>query len=76
MTIPIEVCGTKKGVLFSETANTLIVNAHGALISVAIPLVEGQGGWVSNRKTLKATTGEVVSIKPIADGKRQVVRSD
>jgi hypothetical protein len=42
MTIPIEVCGTKKGVLFSETANTLIVNAHGVLISVTIPLL-GQG---------------------------------
>jgi len=43
MRIPIEVSGTQKGVLFRETANTLIVGAHGALISVVIPLVEGQG---------------------------------
>jgi hypothetical protein len=43
VTIPVEVCGTQKDGLFRETANTLIVNAHRALRSVAIPLVEGQG---------------------------------
>jgi len=72
MTIPIEVCGTKQGVLFRETGNTLIVSAHGALISVTIPLVEGQSVSVTNLKTLKEIRGEVVSIKPIAGGKRQV----
>jgi hypothetical protein len=72
LTIPIEVCGTQKGVLFREAANTVIVNAHGALISVDIPLVEGQDVSVTNLKTLKAITGEVISVRRIADGKRQV----
>jgi hypothetical protein len=72
MTIPIEVFGTQQGVFFRETANTLIVSAHGALISVAIPLVEGQGVSVTSLRTRKEIRGEVVSIKPIAGGKRQV----
>jgi hypothetical protein len=71
MRIPIEVCGTQKGVLFRETANTLIVNAHGALTSADIPLVEGQGVSVTNLEALKEISGEVVFIGPIVDGKRQ-----
>lgn len=57
---------------FRETANTLIVSAHGALISVAVPLVEGQNVSVTNIKTRKEIRCEVVSIKAIAGGKRQV----
>ena len=72
MTIPIEVSGTQKGVLFRETANTLNVSAHGALIGVDNPLVKGQGVSVINLKTLKAITGEVISVRRIAAGKRQV----
>jgi len=71
MTIPIEVCGTQKDGLFREAANTLIVNAHGALISADIPLVEGQGVSVTNLEALKEISGEVVFIGPIVDGKRQ-----
>jgi hypothetical protein len=72
VTIPIEVSGTQRGVLFRESANTLNVSAHGALISVAIPLVEGQGISVTNLKTRKEITGEVISVRGIAAGKRQV----
>jgi hypothetical protein len=72
MTIPIEVCGTRENGLARETTTTLIVNVHGALIRVAIPLVPGQGVSVTNLETLKEISGEVVSIGPIADGKRRV----
>jgi hypothetical protein len=72
ITIPIEVCGTRENGLVRETATTLIVNAHGALISVAMPLVQGQGVWVTNLTTLKEIYSEIVSIGPIAGGKRQV----
>jgi hypothetical protein len=72
MRIPIEVSGTQKGVLFRETANTLNISAHGALISVDIPLVEGQGVSVTNLMTLKAITGEVISVRRIVAGNRQV----
>jgi hypothetical protein len=72
MTIPVEVSGTQKGVLFRETASTLNVSAHGALISVAVPLVEGQGVSVTNPKTRIEITGEVISVRRIEAGKRQV----
>ena len=70
MTIPIRVSGTQKGASFRETANTLNVCAHGALISVANPLEERQGVLVTNLKTLKEIQGEVVWVKPIAGGRR------
>jgi hypothetical protein len=72
MTIPLEVCTTEEDRLVREFTNTLIVNAHGALISVAMPLAEGQGVRVTNIRTLKEIAGDVVSIGPIADGKRHV----
>ena len=71
-TTPIEVCGFREGMSLRETATTLIVNEHGALISVAIPHVQGQTIQITNVKILKGFTGDVVCVGTVRDDKRQV----
>jgi hypothetical protein len=52
LSVPIAVSGkNKEGKDFSEDTRTLVVNAHGALISLVTPVVAGQEVMVANKAT-------------------------
>jgi hypothetical protein len=72
LSVPIQVSGkTRDNVKFEEETRTLVVNAHGALISVAAKLVTGQQVSVSNRATEKSMECRVVYVGNPAAGKLQ-----
>jgi hypothetical protein len=57
---------------FEEDAQTLIVNAHGALIALAGKLKKGQALRLTNRTTHEELLCHVVHVGSISDGKAQV----
>jgi hypothetical protein len=63
LSVPILVTGkTATGQDFQEDARTLVVNAHGALISLAAQVVAGQQITVSNKSTQKSLECRVVHL--------------
>jgi hypothetical protein len=72
LSVPIRVSGKNAaGEDFSEDARTLVVNAHGALISLAAALVTGQLVTVSNKSTQKSSECRVVHLGNGQGGKTQ-----
>ena len=72
LSVPIEVQGKdneKKD--FSEETRTLVVNAHGALISLQAKVTPGQEITVSNRSTRKSMPCRVVHLGNASAGKVQ-----
>ena len=72
LSVPIEVQGKdneKKD--FSEETRTLVVNAHGALISLQAKVTPGQEITVSNRSTRKSMPCRVVHLGNTSAGKVQ-----
>jgi hypothetical protein len=56
----------------SEETNTLIVNAHGALIQLALTVEVGQLLGIKNAKTLEDLVCRVINLGPERPGKREV----
>jgi hypothetical protein len=61
-----------RGPGFTEETQTLVVNAHGALIAVAGRLEQGQTFYVSNRVTHEEEQCRVIYVGPVTAGKAQV----
>jgi hypothetical protein len=57
---------------FQEETQTLIVNAHGALILLAAKVEKGQLLHMKNRATREEQTCKVVFVGPVANGKTQI----
>jgi PilZ domain len=73
LSVPIHVAGTSAdGDAFDEDARTLVVNAHGALISVSTPVSSGQRITVSDRATQKALDCRVVHVGNQQGGRTQL----
>ena len=72
LSVPIAASGKDKdGKDFSEDTRTLVVNAHGALISLAAKVSPGQKITVSNRSTNKQLECKVVHLGNASAGKIQ-----
>ena len=73
LSVPIEVSGNdKENQPFIEETRTLVVNAHGALISLAAKVVAGQHITVSNRATRHTEQCRVVYLGNPSAGKIQM----
>jgi PilZ domain len=73
LSVPISVTGkTASGEEFTEEARTLVVNAHGALISLAAPVAAGQQITVANRSTRETRDCRVVYLGNAQSGKTQM----
>jgi len=73
LSVPISVNGkTASGDAFVEETRTLVVNAHGALISLAAAVAKGQHISVSNRATQKSIECKVVHLGSSQAGKVQM----
>jgi hypothetical protein len=73
LSVPIHVSGKsadKKD--FMEETRTLVVNAHGALISLAAPVVADQSILVENRATSQSLECRVVYLGTAQAGKTQM----
>jgi hypothetical protein len=73
LSVPIDVTGkTKDNQRFEEETRTLVVNAHGALISLAAKVIAGQQVNVNNRATQKSMECRVVYVGNPVAGKMQM----
>jgi hypothetical protein len=73
LSVPILVSGkTTAGEDFQEDARTLVVNAHGALISLAAQVAAGQPITVANKSTQKAQACRIVYLSNAQAGKTQM----
>jgi len=73
LSVPIQVSGkTTKGQDFREEARTLVVNAHGALISLAAAVAAGQKISVANKATQQSLECHVVYLGTQQAGKTQM----
>ena len=57
---------------FQEETQTLVVNAHGALILLAAKVEKGQLLRMKNRATRQEQACKVVFVGPVANGKTQI----
>jgi len=57
---------------FNEVAQTLIVNAHGALIAMKAEVSPGHQLQLQSPATSEIRLSRVVHVGPVTDGKRQV----
>lgn len=57
---------------FNEVAKTLIVNAHGALISMETDVSPGQRLELQSPATSETRLSRVVHVGPVSEGKRQI----
>lgn len=72
LSVPIQVSGkTKDNKAFTEETRTLVVNAHGALISLSANVDKGQQITVSNKSTTKSMNCRVVHLGNPAAGRNQ-----
>lgn len=73
LSVPIEASGRlSDGQEFKEEARTLVVNAHGALIALAAPVVAGQPLSIFNKATSKSLDCRVVYLGSAQGGKTQM----
>jgi PilZ domain len=73
LSVPIHVTGkSREGAEFDEETRTLVVNAHGALISLGAKVAAGQQIVVSNRSTNKSLDCRVVYLGNPSAGKIQM----
>jgi hypothetical protein len=63
---------TAKNQEFNEETRTLVVNAHGALISLAAPVVANQKIFVSNSATRQTQECQIVYLGNTQAGKAQM----
>ncbi|MGH9714414.1 MAG: hypothetical protein ACRD5M_14040 [Candidatus Acidiferrales bacterium] len=73
LSVPIQVSGRMAdGKTFQEDTRTLVVNAHGALISLAAPVAAGQVLSVANNATRQVQDSRVVHVGTTQGGKTQM----
>jgi hypothetical protein len=73
LSVRISVSGkTAKNQEFKEETRTLVVNAHGALISLAAPVVANQKIFVSNSVTRQTQECQIVYLGNTQAGKAQM----
>jgi len=73
LSVPIFVTGKNKdNDRFEEETRTLVVNAHGALISLAAKVIAGQQVTVNNHATQKSMNCRIVYVGNPAAGKMQM----
>lgn len=73
LSVPIFVTGKDKdSTKFQEETRTLVVNAHGALISLGAKVVAGQQITLNNQATKKSLNCRVVYVGNPAAGKMQM----
>jgi len=73
LSVPIHASGKdRKGRQFDEETRTLVVNAHGALISLASAVIAGQQITVANHATEQTCDCRVVYLGSAASGKIQM----
>lgn len=73
LSVPIIVTGKNaRGEAFTEQTRTLVVNAHGALISLAASMTGGQRISISNKATQKSIDCKVVHLGSGQAGKVQM----
>ncbi len=73
LSVPVHVSGKdRKDRAFDEETRTLVVNAHGALISLAAAVIAGQQITVSNEATQQSRDCRVVYLGSSASGKVQM----
>ncbi|HWF37351.1 MAG TPA: hypothetical protein VG322_02460 [Candidatus Acidoferrales bacterium] len=73
LSVPIVVAGKdSQGKDFSEDTRTLVVNAHGALISLTTPVVAAQEVLISNKATHKSLECRIVYLGNAQDNKTQM----
>lgn len=73
LSVPIQVSGkTRDGKDFNEEARTLIVNAHGALISLAAHVAAGRTVTIANKATCQSLECRVVQVGNPQAGRMQV----
>jgi hypothetical protein len=73
LSVPIHASGKdRKGRTFDEETRTLVVNAHGALISLAAAVIAGQQITVANHATEQTSDCRVVYLGSSASGKIQM----
>ena len=73
LSVPISVKGKNaSGQDFEEETRTLVVNAHGGLISLKVPVTPGQHLTLSNHATQKSVKCKVVYLGAQQAGKTQM----
>ena len=73
LSVPIQASGKlSNGEEFKEEGRTLVVNAHGALISLAAPVVAGQHISIFNKATSKSLDCRIVYLGTAQGGKTQM----
>jgi hypothetical protein len=73
LSVPIFVSGKNSGEAdFREETRTLVVNAHGALISLAAQVIAGQQVTVSNKATRQSLQCRIVYLGSSQAGKVQM----
>jgi hypothetical protein len=73
LSVPIQVTGkTSAGEEFAEETRTLVVNAHGALISLAAHVAANQTISVANKATQQSMECRVVYVGNAQGGKSQM----
>lgn len=71
LTVPVTVSGDSGKGSFSEDTQTVVVNAHGALVPLAARLTMGQEVQLKNRAHPMQQACRVVYVGPTVDGKTQ-----
>jgi acyl-coenzyme A thioesterase PaaI-like protein len=73
LSVPVHVTGKdRKDRPFDEETRTLVVNAHGALISLAAAVIAGQQINISNESTQQSSDCRVVYLGSAASGRVQM----
>ena len=73
LTLPVSVNGTSPdGTKFDENTHTLVVNAHGALVTLSAGVSHGQLVLIANKATEAKVDCRVVFIGQAQAGKTQV----
>jgi hypothetical protein len=73
LSVPIQTAGKlPDGAEFKEEGRTLVVNAHGALISLAAPVAAGQHISIFNKATSKSLDCRIVYLGTAQGGKTQM----
>lgn len=73
LSVPIQVSGKSiKQEDFTEAARTLVVNAHGALITLSTPVSAGQNITVANTATRQSRECRIVYLGNVQSSKTQM----
>jgi hypothetical protein len=71
LSLPLIVSGKTAEGPFTEDTQTMVVNAHGALVGLKTKVVKGQAIRIKNATSQEEQECRVIWIGPTADGKAQ-----